>query len=95
MRDQQNPPPKRIFMETQDGRNAKDAEAESQCTQQMDAADESQVTGVVRAVALHGISHYVVRGQAVAKQTIAHPGGQSGRRRARVYASSMPISGHI
>ena len=34
-------------------------------------------------------------GEEVAKQTIAHPGGQSGRRRARVYASPMPISGHI
>ena len=92
---QQDPPPEGLFMETQDGRNAQEAEAESQCTQQMNAPDESQVAYMVRADGAHGIFDHVVRGQVVARQAITHPDGKRRRHHARFRATPMPLSGHI
>ena len=82
-------------METQDGRNAQDAEAESQCTQQMNATNESQVACMVRTDGQHGISGYIVRGKAVVRQTIARAGIDRRQHRARFSATPVPLSGHI
>jgi hypothetical protein len=95
MRDKQDPPPEGLFMETQDGGDAQDAEAESQCTQQMNAPDETQVACMIRADGVRGIFDHVVRGQAVARRAITHPGGKRRRHRARFRATPMPLSGHI
>ena len=92
---QQDPPPEGLFVETQDGRNAQETEAESQCAQQMNAPDESQVAYMVRADGAHGIFDHIVRGQAVARQAITHLGRKRRRHRARFRATLMPLSGHI
>jgi hypothetical protein len=82
-------------VDTQDGRNAQEAEAESQCAQQMNAPDETQIACMIHADGSHGIFVHVVRGQAVARQAITHPGGKRRRHRARFRATPMPLSGHI
>ena len=64
---QQDPPPEGLFVETQDGRNAQETEAESQCAQQMNAPDETQVACMVRVDGSHRTCDHVVRGQAVTR----------------------------
>jgi hypothetical protein len=59
----------------------------------MDAADEPQVACVVRGDGWHGTPDRIVRGQAVATQTIACDGVC--RRRACFRATFVAFSGHM